>query len=221
MAESVVSFAVETIGNLLTNEAKILWGMESQVEDLQKELKLIQCLLRDADSRREHNQAVGEWVAQLRDIAHDAEDVIEQYILRVASKKGQNIIISYAFFVAKCTMQVHGVGRKIEGLKSSISNLRMNMQGSGIQIEKPVNEEGCPNGENKKIIFIFILPKKNYIFILVTEKLKILAFDFFGKSTKIVLNLLYRYQFNHKLFNWTNLVLNLFTLVPIQSIRLI
>ncbi|KAK3428207.1 hypothetical protein EUGRSUZ_E00958, partial [Eucalyptus grandis] len=133
MAESVVSFAVETIGNLLT-EAKFLWGVEDKVEDLQKELDLIQCFLRDADSRREHNQAVGEWVAQVRDIAYDAEDVIEQYILRVASKKGQNIIKSYACFVAKCTcMRVHGVGTKIEGLKSSISNLRMSMQGCGIQ----------------------------------------------------------------------------------------
>ncbi|KAK3429492.1 hypothetical protein EUGRSUZ_E00916 [Eucalyptus grandis] len=76
-------------------------------------------------------------VAQLRDIAYDAEDVIERYILRVMLKKGQNIIKAYACFVAKCTcMQVHVVGTEIEGLKSRISNLRISMQCHEIQSVK-------------------------------------------------------------------------------------
>lgn len=39
-----------------------------------------------------------------------------------------------------------------------------------------------------------------------------------GKSTNKVLNLLQCYQFDHKLFNWINLIVNIFTFVPIQSI---
>ncbi|KAI6707032.1 hypothetical protein NL676_009994 [Syzygium grande] len=42
MAESVVSSVGQTIGKLLIDEAKFLWGMEGKVEDLQKELKLTQ-----------------------------------------------------------------------------------------------------------------------------------------------------------------------------------
>ncbi|XP_056173790.1 probable disease resistance RPP8-like protein 2 [Syzygium oleosum] len=142
MAESVVSFAVEAIGNLLIDEAKFLWGVEGKVKDLQRELRLIQALLRDADARQEREQVVGEWVAQLRDIAYDAEDVIEQYILRVAPKKGQNIIKAYACFVAKCTwVQAHVVGTEIEGLKSSISNLRTSMQDHGILSVNEGNRE--------------------------------------------------------------------------------
>ncbi|KAK3429305.1 hypothetical protein EUGRSUZ_E00730, partial [Eucalyptus grandis] len=138
MAESVVSFAVETIGKLLINEAKFLWDVEGKVMDLQNELKLIQCLLRDADTKQEHDQTVREWVAQLRDLAYDAEDVIEQYILRVVPKKGQNIIKAYACFMAKCScVRAHGVGIKIDGLRSSISNLRTSMRDYGI---KPLNE---------------------------------------------------------------------------------
>ncbi|KAK3428196.1 hypothetical protein EUGRSUZ_E00942, partial [Eucalyptus grandis] len=133
MAESVVSFAVETIGNLLIDEAKFLSGLEGKVEDLQRELKLIQCLLRDADARREHNEAVGECVAQLRDFAYNAEDVIERYILKAALKEGQNIIKAYACFMAKCScVQVHGVGTEIEGLKSRISDIGRRMQNCGI-----------------------------------------------------------------------------------------
>lgn len=50
----------QTIGKLLIDEAKFLWVVEGKVEYLQKELKLIRCLLRDADTRQGHDQAVGE-----------------------------------------------------------------------------------------------------------------------------------------------------------------
>ncbi|KAI6707008.1 hypothetical protein NL676_009970 [Syzygium grande] len=78
MAESVVSSVGQTIGKLLIDEAKVLWGVEGKVKDLQREPRLIQALLRDADARQERKQVVGEWVAQLRDIAYDAKDVIER-----------------------------------------------------------------------------------------------------------------------------------------------
>ncbi|KAF8013824.1 hypothetical protein BT93_I1626 [Corymbia citriodora subsp. variegata] len=137
MAESVVSLTMETIGNLIINESKFLWGVQGKVKDLQWQLKQVRCLLRNADERREHDQ-VGEWVEQLRDIAYDAEDIIERYILIDAPKKGQNIIKAYACFVAKCRwVQALVVGAEIDGLKSSISNLRTSMRAYGIQM---VNE---------------------------------------------------------------------------------
>ncbi|KAL3720345.1 hypothetical protein ACJRO7_005209 [Eucalyptus globulus] len=138
MAESVVSSVGRTIGKLLVDEAKFLWGVEGKVEDLQRELKLIQCLLRDADVKQEHDQAVRECVAQLRDIAYDAEDVVEQYVLRVAPKKGQNIIRAYACFMEKCTcVRAHVLGTEIEDLKSRISDIGSKMQKYCIQ---PLNE---------------------------------------------------------------------------------
>ncbi|XP_056173813.1 putative disease resistance protein At1g50180 [Syzygium oleosum] len=142
MAESVVSSVGQTIGKLLIDEAKFLWGVEGKVGDLKMELNLIQCLLRDADRRREHGEAVGEWVTQLRDVAYDAEDVIERYILRVAPKKGRNIIKAYACFMAKC-MCVHTyvVGTEIGGLKSRISDIVSRMQKYGIQSAKEGERE--------------------------------------------------------------------------------
>ncbi|XP_030540196.2 putative disease resistance protein At1g50180 [Rhodamnia argentea] len=135
MAESVVSFVGQTIGKLLIDEAKFLWGVEGKVKDLQRELELIRCLLRDADSRREHDETVRAWVVQLQDIAYDAEDVVELYILRVAPKKERNIVKACACFVAKCMcVQAHEVGTEIDGLKSRISNLRTSMQAYGIQM---------------------------------------------------------------------------------------
>ncbi|XP_039168909.1 putative disease resistance protein At1g50180 [Eucalyptus grandis] len=142
MAESVVSFVVEKIGNLLINEVKFLRGVEGKVKDLHSALRQVQALLRDVDARRERKEAVEECVAQLRDFAYDAEDVIERYYLK-----------AYACFMAKCScVQVHEVGTEIEGLKSRISDIGNKMQKYGIQ---PLHE-----GERKRARAS--LPKRTY-----------------------------------------------------------
>ncbi|XP_039173113.1 probable disease resistance RPP8-like protein 2 [Eucalyptus grandis] len=141
MAESVVSFAVEKIGNLLIDEVKFLRGVKGKVDDLYSALRRVQALLRDVDARRERKKAVEECVAQLRDFAYDAEDVIERYYLKAALTEGQNIIKAYACFMAKCScVQVHEVGTEIESLKSRISEIGDEMQKYGIQ---PLNESEC------------------------------------------------------------------------------
>ncbi|XP_010058347.2 probable disease resistance RPP8-like protein 2 [Eucalyptus grandis] len=140
MAESVVSFAVEKIGNLLIDEVKFLreWRARSRTCTA---LRQVQALLRDVDARRERKEAVEECVAQLRDFAYDAEDVIERYRLKAALTEGQNIIKAYACFMAKCScVQVHEAGTEIEGLKSRISEIGDKMQKYGIQ---PLNESKC------------------------------------------------------------------------------
>lgn len=54
MAEAVVSVALETLGNLLIQEARFLRGVKHRVEELQTELGNLQSLLKDAD-RKQHD----------------------------------------------------------------------------------------------------------------------------------------------------------------------
>ncbi|KAF8013821.1 hypothetical protein BT93_I1623 [Corymbia citriodora subsp. variegata] len=174
MAESVVSFAVETIGNLLIEEAKFLSGIQGKVEDLQRELRLIWCLLRNADARREHDQVVGEWVAQLQDIAYDAEDIIERHILIDAPKKGSNIIKAYTCFMAKCkwVQAHHVVGTKIDGLKSIVSNLRTSIQAYGILMVNEGERERTRASTRRRTYAYFeedVVGRDNSIEVLVKE----------------------------------------------------
>ena len=87
MAESVVSNVTTRLGELVTQEAKFLWGVENQVNRLQRELSWIKSFLKEADSRQAENEMVRMWVAEIRDIAYDAEDVIESFALKIASKR--------------------------------------------------------------------------------------------------------------------------------------
>ncbi|RVW20083.1 putative disease resistance protein [Vitis vinifera] len=70
MAESVVGFAVERLAYLLIHKASFLLEVKDQVE-----LRRMQCFLEDADAKQEEDKKVRNWIAEIREVAYDAEDV--------------------------------------------------------------------------------------------------------------------------------------------------
>ncbi|GAB2273994.1 hypothetical protein Dimus_008763 [Dionaea muscipula] len=54
----------------------------AQVEEVQEELEWMQCFLSDADARR-HKEAL---IPKIKELAYDAQDVIDKFMLRVFNK---------------------------------------------------------------------------------------------------------------------------------------
>ncbi|KAJ8450383.1 hypothetical protein Cgig2_004840 [Carnegiea gigantea] len=85
MAGAIVEAAAQWIGNLMIQEVATLFEVEDQVRGLQEDLESMQQYLHDADAKQE----VGEirvLVNQIRELAYEAEDVIDTYIIRVEAK---------------------------------------------------------------------------------------------------------------------------------------
>ena len=87
MADSVVSFLLENLTQLLSQESKLLWGVEDQVRLLQNELCLINIFLKNTEGKRHDNELLKEVVSQIRDVAYEAEDVIDTFIITVTKHK--------------------------------------------------------------------------------------------------------------------------------------
>ncbi|MFQ6665945.1 hypothetical protein Gotur_032484, partial [Gossypium turneri] len=83
---SAVSYALETIDKL-TQEVTSLWGVDEQVEGLASELRWMQSFLKVADARKVDHEVIRTTVVEIRELAYDAEDVIETFSLKVASKR--------------------------------------------------------------------------------------------------------------------------------------
>ncbi|KAH6812807.1 hypothetical protein C2S51_021825 [Perilla frutescens var. frutescens] len=84
MAE-VVSKALQTIGDPLFKEAKLLFGIDHEVKALQTQLKEIDCFLKDADIMQHQSEMVRNWIAEIRDLAYRSEDVVAEYSFRMSS----------------------------------------------------------------------------------------------------------------------------------------
>ncbi|KAK9016694.1 hypothetical protein V6N11_079189 [Hibiscus sabdariffa] len=91
MAWAALTSALKTIGE----EAAYLWGVEDQVKRLEKELKWMQDFL--GNNGTNHLQA-----DEIRELAYDAEDVLETFALEIGSKTRPgftNRIKRYACFL--------------------------------------------------------------------------------------------------------------------------
>ncbi|KAG8479475.1 hypothetical protein CXB51_029664 [Gossypium anomalum] len=86
MELSAISSVLETIG-MLTQQVTSLLGVDDQVESLERELRWMQSFLKVAGSRKADDEVMHNKVADIRDLAYDAEGVIETFALKVASKR--------------------------------------------------------------------------------------------------------------------------------------
>lgn len=115
MAESTVASAVQWIGSLLIQEANILFDVADQVRGLQQELELMQAYLQDADAKQEKGE-IGVLIRRVRELAYDAEDVIDMYVLNIQAKAEESYgswITSFACFMCSAP-EIYEVGKKIK-----------------------------------------------------------------------------------------------------------
>ncbi|OMO80182.1 putative disease resistance protein RDL6/RF9-like protein, partial [Corchorus olitorius] len=85
---SAVSSALQTISRPLIQEVISLWGVKDEVESLERELKWMQSFLKDADAVKVADfEVIRTYVAEVKELAYDAEDVIETFALKVSSKR--------------------------------------------------------------------------------------------------------------------------------------
>nr|XP_048326938.1 putative disease resistance protein At1g50180 [Ziziphus jujuba var. spinosa] len=109
-AESAVSQTVQRLTDLLIYEAASLSSVREDVEVLQNDLKSLQGLIKAADSKQEHDQHLQELVRQVKDVASEAEDVIDTYILKVDSS------CIKAFHNKRIRPQINSVRARIQNI---------------------------------------------------------------------------------------------------------
>ncbi|XP_062093377.1 disease resistance protein RPM1-like [Humulus lupulus] len=107
MAESVVSFLLGKFSSLLKDEAKLLSGVRDEVVFVKNELDRMRAFLRSADATEDHDEEIKVWVKQVREVAYDAEDIIDDFLYRFEHTKRRG------FYGCLCKM-----ARGIKNLKA-------------------------------------------------------------------------------------------------------
>eukprot|EP00268_Persea_americana_P045919 TRINITY_DN4704_c1_g2_i1.p1 TRINITY_DN4704_c1_g2~~TRINITY_DN4704_c1_g2_i1.p1 ORF type:complete len:243 (-),score=36.62 TRINITY_DN4704_c1_g2_i1:187-915(-) len=142
-SEAVVSFVVGKLGDLLIEEARFLHGVRSQVELILRELRRMQHFLKDADAKQKRDERVKNWVAEIRQVSYEVEDVIDSFILsEVAYKRrrhgSQGRIKMYSCIFSKLITR-YKVGKEIQRIKLKISEISSSRLTYGI---RDINEGG-------------------------------------------------------------------------------
>ncbi|KAK9265948.1 hypothetical protein L1049_003472 [Liquidambar formosana] len=142
MAEFAVSAVTEKLTNLLIQEAVFLDGVRQKVEQLKNELRWMQSFLKDADAKQEVNERVRNWVSEIREVAYDAEEVIETYISKAASQKSWDLVTK--------PIHLYKVGRKIEDIRSRIQDISSKRETYGV-VSSSQEGGGGINSANERL----------------------------------------------------------------------
>ena len=150
MAESVVSGVVTRLGDLLLQEAIYLYGVSDKARELQTELTRMQCFLKDADARQNESSIIKQSLAEMKDLAYDAENVIATYALTVASRQGGGVqkALKRCCSIMDEGVSVHKVGSNIDSIKTRVSSLKQSFQDYGI-IRESIVQPGGPSSSNE------------------------------------------------------------------------
>jgi len=122
MAESVVSFVLDRLSQLVAREANLLYGVEDRVQSLQYELQMMKELLSSTRSKKGMEHTV---LNQIRDVSHLAEDVIDTFVAKVSIYKRRTILgrMLRGFHQARL---LRDVAEKIDKIKTTLNEIRDN-----------------------------------------------------------------------------------------------
>ncbi|KAB1202000.1 Disease resistance protein RPP13 [Morella rubra] len=134
MADNVVSSLLTYLAGLLVENSSLLHGVEDQIKSLHRELNLINIFLKNSEGKRNEHELVKEVVRQIRDIAHEVEDVIDTFILNVAEQRNRKRnVMGKMIHSIKHAITVHDVAKKIEALNKEIDQIYANRNRYGIE----------------------------------------------------------------------------------------
>lgn len=125
MAKSVVTFFLNKLDSLITDEVRHLGSVDEQVRLLHEELEFINSFLRDADRKARKNETVNTWVRQVRDLTFDAEDAIDFLFLKTEQQRQRNIGFRFVCYPCK-VISLHELGKQINLINRRIEKISNN-----------------------------------------------------------------------------------------------
>ncbi|KAL4348487.1 hypothetical protein GQ457_17G019820 [Hibiscus cannabinus] len=125
MAEIAVAFLLEKLTSFLQNEAELLQEIPEGLEYIKDELQSLKAILRVADLAGRSNHEHKVWVQQVREIAYDTEDILDEYKLDLVDDN-RDMIDAFLHHVCCFTKNLkaqHRIASKLNAIKSRISNV--------------------------------------------------------------------------------------------------
>ncbi|XP_068640171.1 putative disease resistance protein RGA3 [Aristolochia californica] len=93
MGEIILSPTIDALIQILksvSEEIKFVWGVDAELNSLVNSLSVIESVLLDAERKQLVSNSVKNWLLQLKNVAHDAEDIIEEFIVGALETKTED-----------------------------------------------------------------------------------------------------------------------------------
>ncbi|WRX11867.1 NB-ARC - like 10 [Theobroma cacao] len=141
MTEFIMSYALERLGYFLIDGVKFFQGVGQEFDHVKSQLQWMKAFLKDAYAKQDKDERIRNWMAEIRTLAYDIEDIVESLALEVASKKKAG----KTFAIWNQAKSKYNLGSKLEDINVRISDLRQSLKTFGLR------ELTIPEGSNSAI----------------------------------------------------------------------
>ncbi|KAJ6800516.1 disease resistance protein RPM1-like [Iris pallida] len=160
MAGPTLQIMLQKLDTLLVEEEQLLAGVSNGVKDVRAELESIMCVLRGVDGK-EDEDGTRAWVRQVREIAYDIEDVLEDFTVHLDPQARGHGLVG---FLRKCAHSVrhfrarHRIATAIREIKTRVQNIasRRNMYAVGLTDEGASSKAGNDRLHNRHVAALFV-----------------------------------------------------------------
>ncbi|XP_077233679.1 putative disease resistance protein RGA3 [Tasmannia lanceolata] len=83
----LVGALVENLTDPAIQEIKLQWGVKEELENLSSTLSTVRAVLKDAEEQQVTSNAVKDWLQKLKDVAYDADDVVDEFATKALRSK--------------------------------------------------------------------------------------------------------------------------------------
>ncbi|GJN15561.1 hypothetical protein PR202_gb02482 [Eleusine coracana subsp. coracana] len=181
-----------------------MWGIDADRHKLQRQLLTVQCMLADAEVKAETNPAVRRWMKELKAIAYQADDVLDniQYEgLRLEAQDGAACKIQRYFtlhgpFLFRLTV-TRNLNRILKKFDELVLEVRMLGLVERMEVPQPLHQQVYSTLDESAEIFVRVHEKEMVVKLLLDQEenkkvqvLPIIGMAGLGKTTlaKMVYN---------------------------------
>uniref|UniRef100_A0A2N9GZF1 Disease resistance protein RPM1-like n=1 Tax=Fagus sylvatica TaxID=28930 RepID=A0A2N9GZF1_FAGSY len=148
MDSAIVEHLIDYSLSVLATEASLLWGVRDAIDDIKDELKSMRSFLVDADKKGAGSEGEKTWVANVRDMAYDVEDVIDQFMYHVNSQQiGGRFFrfLHHTIYIPQTFWVRHQIATKLQKINKKIKSIPEVNQRYGVG-----RIEGTSSKDNQK-----------------------------------------------------------------------
>ncbi|KAF8020715.1 hypothetical protein BT93_G1217 [Corymbia citriodora subsp. variegata] len=122
MAESAVSFLIEKLALFIEKEGNLWKGVCGEIELIRDEFERMKAFLERAESSEDDDPELKVWVKQVRDVAYDVEDILDEFTLNLARDHGDGYLHKIKLSINNLKAR-HHLSSKITDIKSRVINI--------------------------------------------------------------------------------------------------
>ncbi|KAJ6737757.1 DISEASE RESISTANCE PROTEIN RP [Salix viminalis] len=122
MAMIAVQVVLEQLASLVAEETRFLGGVRGGIDELRDDLHSMKSFLQDAEERSESDEGLRAWVKQVRDVAYDSEDILEEFMLRFAPSHGSGFVhfLRQSYRSTRKLSARHRLAAHLESIKARV-----------------------------------------------------------------------------------------------------